>query len=149
MPLIFEYCECGCHGSDCERINYWIGNAAGDKVSLHRGHGCMSPKIGEFNSYGAAVDHATELAREFLVREQKILDEIRRQVKPAKPPKVLTFEQEIRAQFPGKDNAGVRRLIRDSSGSRSIRLLARSVAFTELGRAKLELVAKACDRVGH
>jgi len=73
-------------------------------VYLHRGHGWTSPKVGEFESYAAAVDAATKEARALLEKEQANLDEIRRQIN-SKPPKALSFEQEVRAQFPGKDNA--------------------------------------------
>jgi hypothetical protein len=59
---------------------------------------------------------------------------------------VLTFEQEVRAQFSGEENAGIRRVLRETHNSREIRLIAKSIAFTELGRAKLEIVAEAVDR---
>ena len=146
--LEFEYCECGCKGSSSAHIGevtFWIHDTLRGPVYLHRGHGWTSPKVKDCESYDEAVRVATEKARALLEQEQANLDEIRRQVN-AKPPKALTFEQEVRAQFPGKDNAGVRRLLREASSSRQIRLMSKSIAFTELGRAKLEIVAEAMDR---
>jgi hypothetical protein len=126
-------------------VTFWIYDDLKGKVFLRQGHGWMGHLIKECSSYEEAAGLATDKARVLLAKAQANLDEIRRQVN-AKPPKVLSFEQEIRAQFPRKDNAGVRRLLREASSSRQIRLMAKSCAFTELGREKLEIVAEAFDR---
>lgn len=146
--LEFEYCECGCKGSsslEIGGISFWIHDSLKGPVYLHRGHGWTSPKVKDCTSYEEAVQVATEEARVLLDKEQEKLDEIRRQVN-AKPPKVLSFEQEVRTQFPGNENAGIRRVLRETHNSREIRLMAKSIAFTELGRTKLEIVAEAADR---
>ncbi len=146
--LIFKYCECGCKGSLSIRIGsaeFWLFDNLKGPVYLHRGHGYLSPLIKQCSSYNEAVQLATDEAKVLLDIEQKNLDEVRRQIN-AKPPKVLSFEQELRAQFPGKESAGIRQMIRKANSSEKIRLLAKSVAFTELSRTKLEIVAEAFDR---
>lgn len=109
------------------------------------GHGRSSPLIRECASYKEALQLATDEARILLKEQQDILDKVRRQINE-KPAKVLSFKQEILAQFPGDSSAGIRATLRDCSNSRQIRLLSKSVAFTDLGRAKLEIVAQAFDR---
>jgi hypothetical protein len=80
-----------------------------------------------------------------LKEQQEILDRVRKQINE-KPTKVLSFKAELLAQFPGKDNAGIRQLIRECRNSRQIRLLSKSDVFTNLGRAKLEIIAQAFNR---
>jgi hypothetical protein len=146
--LAFEYCECGCKGSESEMIghtSFWLYDTLEGPVFLHRGHGRIAPLIKKYESYEEAVKLATDEARVLLNEEQAKLDNIRKQLNE-KPAKVLSFKKELLFQFPGKDNEGIRRLIRECRNSRQIRLLSKSVAFTELGRSKLEIVAEAFDR---
>ena len=116
--LAFKYCECGCKGSESESIghtSFWLFNTISDGVQgpvfLHRGHGRMSPLIKKCASYEEAVRLATDEARILLKEQQEILDRVRKQINE-KPAKVLSFKAELLVQFPGKDNAGIRQLIR-------------------------------------
>lgn len=151
MSLNFEYCECGCHGSESDRIGettYWIGcETSKGKVNLHRGHGWTSPMIAECDTYEEAVELATGLARILLVEEDAHLALIRKQLGPKpKEKKLPTFRQELIAQFPGKDNAMLRRLINDCNSARNILKFSGAMAFTDDARKKLALVAAAFDR---
>lgn len=142
--LVFEYCECGCHGSSSERIGettFWIGI----DNHLYRGHGSCGVRVAECVSYSEAVAQATLLAKELLIKEEARLAEIRKQIgPPAKQKKLPTFRQELVAQFPGDENAALRRMIRDCNNSRNILKL--SGAFTEDARIRLAIVAAAFDR---
>lgn len=143
--LEFEYCECGCHGFESDTTGFWIETNEKKWQGLSKGHGWMSPKIGVFDSFEKAAEHATELAKPMLVEMEEKINELRRQIN-SKPVKQRSFEQEVREQFAGKDNAGIRKLLRAANNSRQIRLLANSVSFTEMGKAKLEAIAQAFDR---
>lgn len=59
-----------------------------------------------------------------------------------------TIEREIRYQFPGRSNKGIRAELRRAAhpgeGHR-VRALARAIALTATGKASLEAVAKVCD----
>ena len=145
--LAFEYCECGCKGSESEFIghtSFWLYDTLNGPVFLHRGHGRTSPLIKECASYEEAVQLATEEARPLLKAQQDILDKLRKQIN--EPAKALSFKQEVLAQFPGDSNAGIRAMLRDCRNSRQIRLIAKSVALTDLAKCKLEILAKAFDR---
>jgi hypothetical protein len=147
--LNFKYCECGCKGHLSITIghtSFWIFDSLKGIVCLHRGHGWTSPLIGQYSSYDKAVRIATEEAGILLEKQQVMLDELRRQIN-AKPLTRRSFEHELRAQFSGSDNIGLRKIIRDCTSSKQIRLLAKSVALTELGRNKIEIVADAFDRL--
>jgi hypothetical protein len=56
----WEYCECGCHGHEAtvKGTHYWVFNDLGPKrdgngslFHLHRGHGFMGVKLGEFDGF--------------------------------------------------------------------------------------------------
>lgn len=154
--LAFEYCECGCKGSESATIGsttwwYYIDlaeNLSVKKVHLHRGHGWTSPLIKECKSVDEAVQVATEEAREVFAKEYKHLLEIQRQLNapPPKPPKLLSFEEELRLQFPGPDNRGMRVILRECRNSRQIILMSRSSSFSSETKKKLKLVAEAFHR---
>lgn len=68
--LVWEYCECGCHGHEASYfgLNFWLFNNLGsrgdaskpDTFYLHAGHGRCAPLIGRYSSWveaqAAALD---------------------------------------------------------------------------------------------
>jgi len=149
--LEFKYCECGCKGSlsmTIGRTAWWYHNDLKGKVYLHRGHGFSAEPIKECSSVDEAVRVATEEALVVFQKEHKVLLEIQRQLNtpPPKPPKLLSFEEELRLQFPGPDNKGMRVILRECRNSRQITLMSSSPAFSTEAKRKLKLVAEAFHR---
>jgi hypothetical protein len=147
--LEFEYCECGCKGSESAtlgRTSFWIYNDLAGSFYLHQGHGMSSTLVKQCGSHEEAAQLATELMKPVLEKEQAVLDEIRRQLED-RPVKALTFEQVLRKNFPGPAHALLRRVIRASTSSSQIRDLIRT-RFSDAGRDKLEEAATAFETRG-
>lgn len=146
MSLQFNYCECGCKGSESATIGhtgFWIYNDLQGNFYLHQGHGRSSPLVKKCTSHEEAAQLASELMKPILEKEQALLDEIRRQLE-GKPVNPMTFEQVLRKNFPGKDNILLRRVIRASTSAGQIRDLTRT-RFAEVGRDKIEEAAQAFE----
>lgn len=86
MALDWEYCECGCHGSEAHAgpFYFWIFNDLKGGYFLHTGHGWHSPRVGKFSSQ----EEARGKAQEILGAEAgAVIMEIRGALKPGTSPK--------------------------------------------------------------
>lgn len=144
--LKFKYCECGCKGSETEVIaghQWWYFDDLMGNVFLHSGHGRFSPLVDRYKSVDAAIEVATKLAKEFVVKELELLTKILEEIE--QPPEI-TFAKELSMILPGKNNKGLRMLIRRCKNTDDILALSRSSAFTAKGKSKLEQVVWAFER---
>ena len=71
MALSFLYCECGCHGHECNPapgISFWIDMNDHGRFMLHRGHGRHAPLIDYFKTFEDAIQAATIEVRELSLK---------------------------------------------------------------------------------
>lgn len=61
MKVKWEYCECGCKGSQCS--DYWMHNDLKGQFYLFDGHGFMGERIGIFKSQKALDEAVIPLLR--------------------------------------------------------------------------------------
>jgi hypothetical protein len=71
--ILWNYCECGCKGSEVSigAYYFWLYNDIKGSYHLHQGHSQYSPKIGQYNK----MSEATSTVKKIMVNNLKEISE--------------------------------------------------------------------------